>query len=190
MLLRSRAVAALVGLVVLVLPTAPAGAAGTGGLELSPDPAAAAEGDPVARFEVDVPSRGEVTESFVLRNVTDEPRTARLYTAEVREVDGTLQVGAEGSSRWARLASQEVTLGPGEVRTGSFSVQGGELPDGGAMAAVVLEVGDEGVVQRAATMVYLDDGRQVPLPVLLVVVAVALVALSAAAWAQVRRQRV
>lgn len=182
MVVRCRVAAALLGLVAVVLTAAPAAAAGTGGLELAPDPAAADPGDPVARFEVEVPSRGEVSEAFVLRNVTDEPRTARLYTAEVREVDGNLQVGAEGSSPWARLASEEVTLGPGEMRTGSFTVEGGELPDGGAMAAVVLEVGDEGVVQRAATMVYLDVGRQVPLPLLLVGVAVALVAVSAATW--------
>jgi hypothetical protein len=185
---RLAAAVAVLAVLLLVVGAGPAHAAGTGGIEVVPDPAVV-DGKEVSRFDVEVPSRGEEQERFVVRNVDSEPRTARLYTAQVRRVEGDLQLGDAGSSAFAVLPAEDVVLQPGEAQSRAFIVRGGDLPGGEQMAAVVVEVGTGSVVQRASTMIYLEAGRQVPLPLLLVVAAVVLVMAAGAAVAVLARRR-
>lgn len=166
------------------MPSAPALAAGTGGIVVTP----LGEGNPTS-FRVEVPSRGDLEVPFVVSNVVEEPRSARLYAAAVERQGESFAVGDPGSSRWVELADQQVTLEAGEVRDLAFTVRGGDLPDGEVLAAVVVEVQNGAVVQRASTLVRLSEGRTVPLPLLLVVVAVVLLLTAAAAVAESARRR-
>jgi hypothetical protein len=169
---------------VLVVPSAPALAAGTGGIVVTP----LGEDTPTA-FEVEVPREGSLEVPFVVSNVVDGPRSARLYATSVERRGDEFAVGDPGSSRWVELADQEVALEAGESRDLSFTVRGGDLPDGEVLAAVVLEVRNGAVVQRASTLVRLSEGRVVPLPLLLVVLAVVLLLAAAAAVAESARRR-
>lgn len=173
---------------VLLLPV-PALAAGTGGIEVTPVPPVR-DGKQATSFRVDVPSSGREQVPFTVRNVEDGERSARVYAAAVtRAADGTLSLGNPGSSRWVSLAAEEVTLAAGEVQERSFTVNGGDLPDGQVLAAVVVEVRNGSVVQRASTLVRLERGRTVPLPLLVVVAAVLLLAFAGAGVALLGRRR-
>jgi len=107
----------------------------------------------------------------------------------VTRSDGNLQLGTPGSSRFAALADRTVTLEPGEMQTSSFTVRAGKLPDGEVMAAVVLEVRNGSVVQRAATLIYVEKGPRVPLPLLLAGLAAALLLVPLGALAVGARRR-
>ncbi len=172
----------------LLLPAAPAGAAGTGGLEVTPNPPVV-DGKQSTNFRVEVPGSGERSVSFTVRNITGEQRSARLYAAEVTRSNGNLQLGTPGSSPFAALPDRTVTLEPGEMQTSSFTVRAGKLPDGEVMAAVVLEVRNGSVVQRASTLIYVDDGPPVPLPLLLAAMAAALLLIPLGALAVGARRR-
>jgi len=172
----------------VVLCSGPALAAGTGGIEVTPVPAAV-DGKQATSFRVEVPARGTEQVPFTLRNVEDGERSARIYTAAVsRAADGTLSLDEPGSSEYVELPEQEVTLQAGEVRQESFTVSAGDI-DGDQLAAVVVEVRNGAVVQRASTLIHLDKGRQVPLPLLLLVVAVLLVVAGGVGVAAASRRR-
>lgn len=165
--------------------SAPASAAGTGGIEVSPYPGVV-DGHQVTAFHVKVPSRGSVEVRHSLRNTTGKAVQGRLYAASaVSDGKGGWTIGAAGSSPYVDLQDQRVWLAPHETRLPSFRVEGGA----GEHAALVVEVTQGSVVTRAATMVYLERGRTVPLPVLLVGVAVLLMVLAAAGVWLVRRRR-
>lgn len=188
-LARPVVVVVLVVLAVL-LPTTAGLAAGTGGIEVTPVPAQR-DGRAVTTFTVDVPGDGGVDVPYLLRNVEDGPRTARVYSAEVTSSDGNFALGEAGGSPYVSMPDREITLQAGQVLEESFRVAPGAdgAPDGEAFAAVVVEVRNGAVVQRANTLIYLDAGRRVPLPLLLVGLAVVLLAVAAGAVAAVARRR-
>lgn len=170
---------------VLVAAAAGAHAAGTGGIEVTP-----LEGGGTT-FRVEVPRDGADDVPYLLRNVEEQPRSARVYSARVTSTDGAFALDAPGSSPYVEMPDREVTLQPGEAREESFRVSAGAdgVPDGEAYAAVVVEVRNGSVVQRASTLVYLRGEPRVPLPLLLVVLAVLLVLAAGAGVAAVARRR-
>lgn len=177
----------LAGLVLLLLAPGPARAAGTGGIEVSPYPGVV-DGHQVTAFHVRVPTRGTVAVRYSLRNTTDHEVTGRLYAASATsDGHGGWTVGDAGSSPYVGLADQRVRLRAHETRLASFPVHG--AIDGTRYAAVVVEVQEGAVVTRAATLVYLQRGRRVPLPVLLVGAALLLALLAGAAVAVTRRRQ-
>lgn len=187
----ARSLARLAAVVVLVVLLAtPARAAGTGGIEVTPIPAVA-DGKTVTAFRVQLPGEEEsVDVPFSLRNLTDEPRSARLYVATAnRAKDGTFDVGSAGSSDYVEMADAEVQLAAGAAERRTFTVRGeaGEQ----RYAAVVVEVQRGSVVQRAATVIYLKPPRIIPVPLLLALAAGLLVAVTAGAvfLAMLRREQ-
>jgi len=178
-----RVVRRLLVVALLVLLSAPARAAGTGGIEVSPYPGVV-RGHQVTAFHVKVPSRGSVSVRYSLRNTTGRTVHGRLYAATATRKRGGWVIGDAGSSSSVELADQQVSLAPHETRVASFEVHG----TAGGHAAVVVEVKQGSVVTRAATLVYLERGRTVPLPVLLVGIAVLLLlaAALAVAWRRTR----
>ena len=169
----------------LLVVAGSAQAAGTGGLEVTP-----LEGGQTT-FRVEVPRDGSVEVPYLLRNVDEEQRSGRVYSARVTSDGGAFALDAPGSSPYVEMPDRELALEPGEVREESFRVSAGPdgVPDGEAYAAVVVEVRNGSVVQRASTLVYLRPERAVPLPLLLVVVAVLLVLAAGAGVAAVARRR-
>lgn len=181
----------LVALALVVTVAPPGEAAGTGGIEVTPVPAQR-DGEAITTFDVDVPDEGAVAVPYLLRNVEDGPRTARVYGARVTRSDGNFALDEPGSSPYLSMPDREVTLQPGEVREETFRVSPGPdgPPEDDAYAAVVVEVRNGAVVQRANTLVYLQAGRRLPLPLLLVLLAGALLGAAAVGWfALVRRRR-
>ncbi|MCW2606654.1 MAG: hypothetical protein JWO60_1347 [Frankiales bacterium] len=155
---------------------APAHAAGTGGIEVTPIPGVV-DGEQVTAFHVRVPNDGSRTVPFALRNLTRNPRKARLYAASAaRQPDGTFTVGAAGSSPHATLADEPVTLRSQEVQRRTLVVKG--AVEKLTYAAVVVEVRTGSVVTRAATLVYLrpEQDRHTPFLLGLGAAAVALAA--------------
>jgi hypothetical protein len=141
----------------------------------------------VTAFHVKVPTRGSTTVRYSVRNTTGAPVHGRLYAASATsDGHGGWTVGGPGSSRNVGLPDQQVSLAPHETRMRTFTVHG--KVDGTQHAAVVVEVKQGSVVTRAATLVYLQRGRRVPLPVLLVGAAVLLLALVGTALVWVRRR--
>jgi hypothetical protein len=162
----------------------PAHAAGTGGIEVSPYPGVV-DGHQVTAFHVKVPSRGSVAVRYSLRNTTGAAVRGRLYAASaVSDGHGGWTIGDPGSSSYVDLADQQVSLAANETRLASFDAHG----PAGRRAAVVVEVKQGSVVTRAATLVYLERGRAVPLPVLLVGAAALLVLLVGGALLLARRR--
>jgi hypothetical protein len=169
----------------------PAHAAGTGGIEITPVPAQR-DGRPVTTFEVEVPRDGEVEVPFLISNIEDGTRSARVYSARVTESGGSFALDAPGSSPYVSMPDRDVRLEEGEVREASFTVSAGEdgVPESTEYAAVVVEVRNGAVVQRANTLIYLTAGPRVPLPLVVVGIAVLLIALAAAVlFALVARRR-
>ena len=185
---RTVRVALLVVALLAVVSVRGASAAGTGGIEVTPVPAVE-DGQPVTTFRVEVPRDGVTEVPYLLSNVEDEPRSARIYAARVTSVDGNFSLDDAGSSPYISMEDREVTLQPGEVREETFEVSPGPdgPPDGEAYAAVVVEVRNGAVVQRANTLIYLKPAPRVPLPLLVLLVAVVLVALVGAGVAVVGR---
>jgi hypothetical protein len=176
----------LLGLLLLVLAV-PARAAGTGGIEVSPYPGVV-DGHQVTAFHVKVPTRGDAKVTYTLRNTTNHKVSGRLYAASATP-DGHngWTVGGAGTSRYVGLPDQQVSLAPHETRLATFTVHG--KVDGTQHAAVVVEVKQGSVVTRAATLVYLERGRRVPLPLLVVGAAVLLLLAATVAVVLVRRRR-
>jgi hypothetical protein len=176
--------AALVTTLLLLAPGR-AGAAGTGGIEVSPYPGLV-NGKQVTAFHTKVPSSGAATVRYSLRNTTTGTRSARLYAASATR-DGTgWAIGDPGSSPYITFPERTVTLKAGEVRLETFTVHG--KVDSTRHGAIVVQVSTGSITQRAATLVYLEKGRTVPLPLLVVLVAGALVALAGAGFLLVRRR--
>lgn len=166
-------------------------AAGTGGIEVTPLPSMQ-DGRAVTTFRVDVPAGGTREVPFTVSNVVDEPRSATVYVARLtRSSEGDFAVDETTPSPYVSMPQQVVTLAAGEVRESSFAVSApdGERPDEQSYAAVVVEVQQGSVVTRASTLIYLEPGGGVSLPLLLVVVAVVLVVLAGVAFAAVARRR-
>ncbi len=170
--------AAAVGVLVVLAGASPAAAAGTGGIEVTPLPGVV-DGKQVTSFRVELPSDGTDGVEFALRNITDAPKSARLYTARARpDGKGSFTIGDAGSSPYVRLDDRTVQLAPQEVRAERFTVAApDERPTQQVYAAVVVEVQQGAIVQRAATLVYISPGRGVSLPLLLVLGAAALILL-------------
>jgi len=168
---------------------APANGAGTGGIEVTPIPGIV-DGRQVTAFHVKVPSRDDLRVPYALRNTLTRTASARLYaTAAFPDGRGGYSLGGAGSSPYVSMQDATVTLKAGEVRRSSFRVHAGPdgRPGGTKYAAVVVEVRDGSVVKQAATLVYLKAGRLVPLPLLIVLLAVALLVLAGLALVVVRR---
>lgn len=157
-------------------------AAGTGGIEVTPVPGQR-DGRAVTTFQVEVPRDGSIEVPFLLSNLEDEPRSARIYTARVTEADGSFSLDDRDSSPYVSLPDREVTLAPDEVRETTFTVSAGSdgPPDEQVYAAVVVEVRNGSVVQRANTLIYLTPAPRLPLPLLALGIAVVLLAVTAAA---------
>jgi hypothetical protein len=178
-------VALAAGLLVL-----PGHAAGTGGIEITPIPSQR-DGTPVTTFEVEVPHDGEVEVPYRISNVEDGPRTARIYGARVLESGGNFALDEPGSSPYVSMPDREVTLEEGESREETFTVSAGEdgVPEGTEYAAVVVEVRNGAVVQRANTLIYLTAAPRVPLPLVVVGIAVVLIAVAAAVFFALLKRR-
>lgn len=161
-----RAAAAAVCAALLLPGAAPAHAAGTGGIEVTPVPGVV-DGRQVTSFRVELPGDDEEREvPFALRNITDGSRTARLYAAAAtRQRDGTYTVAGPGSTPHVRLPDESVTLRAGALEQRTFTITG--TVERQQYAAVVLEVRNGSVVQRAATLVTLDPPDELPVPLLL-----------------------
>ncbi len=173
----ARSLRAAVLVVALLLVPAPAVlAAGTGGIEVTPVPSQV-DGEAVTVFRVEVPREGSTQVPYLLSNVEDGQRTARVYVARVRKVDDNFSLDDEGSSQYASMEDRSVTLEAGEVREETFRVAPGEdgPPDSEAYAAVVVEVRNGSVVQRANTLIYLTGEPRLPLPMLILIIAVVLI---------------
>lgn len=184
---RAAVVALLAGLLVLV-PVAGVHAAGTGGIEITPYPGVV-NGKQVTAFHVTVPRSGTKTVRYSLRNTTNSPKTGHLYAASATRNGKSWAIGDPGSSRYVDFPDRAVTLKGGETSLSDFTVHG--KVDGEAFGAVVVEVTNGSVTQRAATLVYLKAGPVLPLPVLLVLIAFGLLlAATAAVLFTRRRQRV
>ncbi|MGZ6827077.1 MAG: hypothetical protein ACXVGH_09815, partial [Mycobacteriales bacterium] len=137
-------------------------------------------------------SRGSSAVRYSLRNTTGHVASARLFgTAASRDASGRFTIGAAGSSPYLGFADQQVTLQPHETRLATFSVHPGPhgRPAGKAYAALVVEVRNGSVIQQAATVVYLEPGRTIPLPLLVVLVAVAVLVLAGLAVLVTSRRR-
>lgn len=147
-------VAVVAVLLLLAVPAAPASAAGTGGIEVTPVPGVV-DGEQVTAFHVRLPRSGAREVDFALRNLTADPRSARLYAAEAhRTADGAFTVGAAGSSPYVVLPDEQVRLPGRALERRTFTVRGSVT--GTTYAAVVLEGRKGSVVTRAATLVYLE----------------------------------
>jgi hypothetical protein len=176
----------LLALLLLVLAV-PARAAGTGGIEVSPYPGVV-DGHQVTAFHVKVPRGGSSKVTYSLRNTTNHPVHGRLYAASATP-DGHngWTVGGAGTSRYVDLPDQQTSLKPHETRLQTFTVHG--KVDGTQHAAIVVEVKQGSVVTPAATLVYLERGRRVPLPVLVVGAAVLLLLAASVGVVLMRRRR-
>ena len=166
-------------------------AAGTGGIEVTPVPGVV-DGKQVTAFRAELPESGTTQVRFALRNITKEPRSARVYAASARaDGQGGFAIGDAGSSPHVRLEDRTVRLAANETRAETFDVlaPGDDRPDGTVHAAVVIEVKQGAVVQRAATLVYLEPGDSPPRSRWVAWVAGAVLAAVILGWLLVRRRR-
>ena len=184
-LARTAVVALLASLLVLA-PSAGVLAAGTGGIEISPYPGVV-NGKQVTAFHVTVPRNGSGTVKYSLRNTTTSPKTARLYAASASRNGKAWTIGDPGTSPYIAFATRAVTLKAKATEIASFSVHG--KLDKQAYGALVVEVTNGSITQRAATVVYLKPGPLVPLPVLIVLIAIALLLVAGVAVLLARRRQ-
>jgi hypothetical protein len=182
--------AVLAVLAALLLPGSAFGA-GTGGVDVSPYPGVV-NGKQVTAFHAKVPSRGSSTVEYALRNTTGKPATARLFAAKaLLGSKGSFTIGPAGSSPYVAFKDRQVTLAPHETRIASFRITPGPggRPKGTVYGALVVEVKNGAIIQQAATVIYLEPGRLVPLPVLFVIIAITLLVLLGLALLVARRKR-
>lgn len=172
----------------LLLISPSAHAAGTGGISVTPIPALV-DGKTVTSFRVTVPREGTEQVPFTVSNIEAGPRTARLYVAEVTRVGDEFRLGAAGTSPFAAMPDRQVTLQGGEAEESHFVIDGSQQPDGQQLAAVVVEVTNGAVTTQASTLIYLEPADELPLPLLLVGLAVLLVVAAGSALAVVARRR-
>ncbi len=184
-LARAAVVAFLTSLLVLA-PTAGVLAAGTGGVEITPFPGVKA-GKQVTAFHVTVPRRGSGTVQYSLRNTTSSPKTARLYAASATRSGTAWTIGDPATSPYLDFPTRTVTLKAKASQIESFRVKGSLEKE--ATGALVVEVTNGAVTQRAATLVYLKPGPVLPLPLLIVLIAVALLLVAGVAVLVVRRRQ-
>lgn len=146
----------LAGVLVLGPAARPAGAAGTDGVEVLPVPSAV-DGEDVTSFRMELPASPDEVAlvPFILRNVGEEPRTARIYATRVGGA-GTSPVGQPGSSPYVVLPEETVVLQGGESQDRAFEVRGVAAAPRDVLAAVVLEVTNGPTVTQATTLVYLE----------------------------------
>lgn len=173
----------------LALVTQPALAAGTGGVDVSPYPGVV-NGKQVTAFHTRVPSRGDAVVRYSLRNTTNQPAAARLFSASASRTGGQFTIGAAGSSPYISFPDAQVTLKPQETRISSFTVHAG--PDGvaaGSYGAIVVEVKHGSIVQQAAVVVYLSRASTVSLPLLVISIAIAVLLLAGTGFVLVARHR-
>ena len=183
--LRTAVVGVLAALAVLS-PGSGADAAGTGGVELSPYPGVV-NGRQVTAFHVTLPrGGGTASVKYALRNTTTATRSARVYAASAQRSTTGWAVGDPGSSPYLVFPDRTVTLRGSQVELASFTARG--AIDHEVFGALVVEVAKGSVTQRAATLVYLKPGRRVPLPVLVVGIAVLLLAAVGGGIALARRR--
>lgn len=177
-------------LALLLLFAAPASAVGTGGVDISPYPGVV-NGTQVTAFHTKVPSRGTTKVQYSLRNTTAKPASARLFSASALRTSGTFTIGTAGSSPYLDFPDRTVVLQPNETRIESFDVHPGPdgRPSGKVYGAIVVEVKNGSIVQQAAVVVYLERGRTVPIPLLLMVAAVAVLSLAALGFLVTLRRR-
>lgn len=154
-------------------------AAGTGGIALSPAQSGGA--GVVTAFHVALRAGQTTVEHFLLRNLTDRTAMVSLYAASAsRGGSGAWSIGGPGSAPWIGIPTQPVRLRAHQSRWYSFRVTRAAAPRGRGLTygAVVLSQGSGTVVERAATLVYLDrlGPSTLPRALLPIVFAVALVA--------------
>lgn len=185
-----RVTIALLAVLTALLPAQPGYAAGTGGIEVTPLPAIV-DGEQATAFHLDLPGRGSKDVSFLLRNVESGERTATVYTAAVTKLPGGgYDVGPAGSSPYVSYRKQSVTLGTGDQRVDRIRVSrpAGDRPAGTVYAALVVEVSNGSVVQRAATLIYLEEAPLLPVH-LAVIIAITLILLLGLAVPLAARRR-
>ncbi len=180
------AVVAWVALVLALLPVAGSIAAGTGGIEISPYPGVV-NGKQVTAFHVQVPRRGSASVRYSLRNTTNGPKTGRVYSASAARSGSSWSIGDAGSSPYIDFPSKTVALQGGEAQVKSFRVRG--KPDKQVYGALVVEVTNGAITQRAATIVYLTPGPLLSIPLLLALVAAVLLVLAGTAIMLTRRRQ-
>jgi hypothetical protein len=175
----------------LLLLAGPAQATGTGGVDISPYPGVV-DGKQVTAFHAKIPSSGSLRVQYALRNTTNRTATARLFAAKaLTNGHGHFTIGPAGSSPYLSFADQQVSLKPRETRIASFLIQAGTegRPSGKVYGAIVVEVKHGSVIAQAAVVVYLEPGRRVPLPLLIVLIAAGLLALAGLGFLIVVRRR-
>ena len=165
----------------------PASAAGTGGIEISPYPGVV-NGKQVTAFRADLPRNGSSRSvRYSLRNTTSSPKSGRLYAASAtRDDKGDFTIGDPGSSPYISFPAKDVTLPGGASQIASFTVHG-KISER-TYGALVVEVTQGAITQRAATIVYLSPGPVLPIPVLLAIGAAVLIAAVGVALWLVRRR--
>lgn len=180
------AVVAFLAVLLVLTPSAGVLAAGTGGIEISPYPGVV-KGKQVTAFHVTVPRTGSATVRYSLRNTTNSPRTARLYAASATRNGKAWAIGDPATSPYLDFPTRTVTLKGNAIELASFRVRG--TIDKKAYGALVVEVTNGSVTQRAATLVYLTRGPLVSLPVLVVLIAVGLLLVAGVAVLLARRRQ-
>jgi hypothetical protein len=186
---RFRALISVVVLLALPFGGAPAArAAGTGGIEISPYPGVV-DGHQVTAFHVSVPAHGHATVRYVMRNTTGHPVAGKVYAAAAtRGTGGQFAIGGPGSAPKVHFAGGDVTLPANAVRPGTFTIDG--PVDTGTFSAVVVEVHQGAVNERAATLIYLTSAHGTFRRLLtIVLVAVPEVLLALAVLMVLRRRR-
>ena len=159
---RGTAVAAgALGIVAMFIALAtPARAAGAGGVELTPIVAADAPPSKRSAFHVDLKGSKRTTQQFDLRNLSNSPVTAKLYSAAAaRQPQGGFAVSGAGSAPWIELPMSSVRLQAHEVRRITFTItEPDAVVDQHSYGAVVMQPGEgSSVVVRVATIVYLTQ---------------------------------
>jgi hypothetical protein len=127
-----------------------ASAAGTGGVDLAP-------ADGQSAFHVPLRYGEHATVRFVLRNLRGRPVSAEVYAASATPDGGSYSIGGVSSAPWLSLPATSVQLGAHASRTMSFTVRR-ETPSSAptSYGAIVLQVAHGTIIERAATLVYLQ----------------------------------
>ena len=171
----------------LLLPAGWAVGAGTGGVEISPYPGVV-DGKQVTAFHVQVPRHGSQDVRYALRNTTKTKKSAHLYAASaVQGENGAWTIGDAGSTPYLDFTTRDVTLLPEQVTINAFPTRG-DLKQDKAYAALVVEVQNGAITQRAATLVYLTRGPAVSVPLLIALIAGLLLVAAAGAVVLARRR--
>jgi hypothetical protein len=180
-----RVIAAVAAL--LVLWALPASAVGVDGVDLRVDLPTGADDRPILDLQAEDPEVG-----LLVRNTTDEPRDVRVYAvlAEPAQDTGSFSLAGPASAPWFGLADQQFRLDGREEITRSVEVDTRRVPEDASHVAVVLETGtDSTVVTRAARVIELGEHEPFGVPLWLVLLASALLALAIAGHLVDRHRR-